>query len=61
MVYLDSIKEVYCDDVSGHKTRCEFVSLLANSQVCGNCPLMQTSEKVISILFDSAMSAEESK
>lgn len=61
MVYLDSIKEVYCDDVSGHKTKCEFVSLLANSQVCGNCPLMQTSEKVIEVLFEGAISDMDSK
>lgn len=57
MVYLNSSKEVYCDDLSGHKSKCEFMSLLANSQVCGNCPLMQTSEEVIEVLFHGAISA----
>lgn len=56
MVCIDSNKEVYCDELGGHMSKCEFMSLLANSQVCGNCPLMKASEEVIDVLFEGAIS-----
>ena len=52
MVSINSHKEVFCDELTPDMHKCEFFSLLANSGVCGDCPLYKASEEVIEILFD---------
>ena len=55
MVIINSNKEVFCDELTPDMHKCEFFSLLANSGVCGNCPLYLASEDILKVLFQGAI------
>ena len=51
MVKVISNTEIICDEMTGSENRCEFFSLLANSQQCGSCPLVNLSEEYLQTPF----------
>lgn len=51
MVNVISNAEIYCDEIGGRMCRCDFFSLLANSQHCGSCPLCSLGEEFYNITF----------
>ena len=53
MVKVISNTEIICDEMTGAENRCEFFSLLANSQQCGNCPLVKLSRKFFDFRFSN--------
>ena len=51
MVKVINNTEIICDEMTGAENRCEFFSLLANSQHCGSCPLVKLSRKFLEYRF----------
>ena len=41
--------------MTGVENRCEFFSLMANSQQCGNCPLMELGRKFVKTRFNDTI------
>lgn len=55
MVKVISNTEIICDEMTGVENRCEFFSLMANSQQCGNCPLMELGRKFVKTRFNDTI------